>query len=57
MKFLFERLRIMGFIKRNRNAFRSRIDMLDAKIRKSRTVSGILKRAEQGDEEENMGRS
>jgi DNA invertase Pin-like site-specific DNA recombinase len=41
----------------NNNQFESSISTEEAEMKKARIVSSIIQKAEQGDEEENKGRS
>jgi len=42
---------------RNKDTFENSIKAQEADIKKARLVSNIIEKAEQGDEEENKGRS
>lgn len=47
----------MENIEKSISTFENSIAVMEAEHRKARIVSDILKKAEQGDEEENKGRS
>ena len=41
----------------SKNSFDNNIPTMEAEIKKARLVSNLIEKAEQGDEEENKGRS
>jgi hypothetical protein len=54
---MFERKRTMESKSRSKNSFENSIPTMEAEVKKARLVESIIEKAEQGDEEENKGRS